>query len=53
VNKLLIFIAATIGGSLGWWLGSFVGIMAAFFVSVVGTAAGVFVAHRYISSNFS
>jgi cadmium resistance protein CadD (predicted permease) len=49
VTKLLIFIAATIGGSIGWWLGAFVGIMTAFMVSIVGTAAGVYIARRWAS----
>jgi cadmium resistance protein CadD (predicted permease) len=47
VTKLLIFLAATIGGAIGWWLGAFIGFMTAFFMSVVGTAAGVYVARRW------
>jgi cadmium resistance protein CadD (predicted permease) len=47
VTKLLVFIAATIGGGIGWWLGAFVGFMTAFFLSIVGTAAGVYVARRW------
>jgi len=31
---------ATIGGAIGWWLGSFVGFMTAYMVSTVLCAAG-------------
>ena len=46
MSKLLAFVGATIGGALGWWLGARVGMMTAFFLSVVGTAAGVYVGRR-------
>lgn len=42
-----MFIGASIGGAFGWWLGAFVGTMTAFFLSVVGTAAGVYLARRW------
>ena len=44
MKKLLTFVGATLGGSLGWWLGSGIGIMTAFLLSVVGTGAGVYAA---------
>ncbi len=44
--KLAMFVGASIGGALGWWLGAFIGTMTAFFLSVVGTAAGVYFARR-------
>ena len=47
MTKLLLFMAAMIGGGIGWWLGSFIGLMTAFMVSVVGTAAGVYAARRF------
>jgi uncharacterized membrane protein YeaQ/YmgE (transglycosylase-associated protein family) len=46
MSKLLGFVGASIGGSLGWWLGGHVGWMTAFFVSVVGTGAGLFAGRR-------
>ncbi|MDH3292158.1 MAG: hypothetical protein OEO20_16800 [Gemmatimonadota bacterium] len=50
--KLLALVGATIGGAVGWWLGSLLGLMAAFFFSVIGTALGVYggarVARRYL-----
>ena len=49
MTKVLILLAATIGGSIGWWLGAFIGTMTAFFLSVVGTAAAIYVARRWSS----
>jgi hypothetical protein len=46
MSKLLSLIGAIVGGAAGWWLGRLVGIMTAFCLSVVGTAAGVYVARR-------
>jgi len=42
-----MFLGASIGGVVGWWLGAFGGTMAAFFLSVVGTAVGVYLARRW------
>jgi uncharacterized membrane protein YeaQ/YmgE (transglycosylase-associated protein family) len=53
VTKLLGFVGATIGSSLGWWMGSGVGTMTAFMLSMVGTGVGIYfgrrVAHHYES----
>lgn len=46
MRKVLTFVGATLGGAVGWWLGSLVGFMTAFFVSMVGTAAGVYYGAR-------
>jgi uncharacterized membrane protein YeaQ/YmgE (transglycosylase-associated protein family) len=46
MGKLLGFIGATVGSSIGWWAGARVGIMTAFLVSVVGTGVGIYAAHR-------
>jgi F0F1-type ATP synthase assembly protein I len=46
MTKMLVFLVATIGSAIGWWLGAFIGTMSAFFLSVVGMAAGVYVARR-------
>ena len=46
MSKLLSLIGAIIGGTAGWWLGQRVGVMTAFCLSVVGTAAGVYVGRR-------
>jgi len=44
MNKILLFIGATLGGALGWWMGSFIGIMTAYVASVVLTALGIYLA---------
>jgi hypothetical protein len=47
VSKVAVFIGANIGGALGWWLGSLVGTMTAFFVMVIGTAVGGYLAKQW------
>ena len=49
MNKLLGFIGATVGGSVGWWLGERAGMMTAFIVSIIGTGAGMYAARRWLS----
>jgi hypothetical protein len=49
VGKLLGFIGATIGGTIGWWLGERVGLMTAFMISIVGTGLGMYAARRLFS----
>ena len=46
MTRLIAFIGATAGGSIGWWLGSQAGVMTAFFLSVIGSAAGGYYAKR-------
>ena len=46
--KVTGFIGATIGGAAGWWLGAHAGVMTAFFLSILGTAAGVYIARRWL-----
>ena len=46
MSKLLALLGATIGGAIGWWLGARVSTMAAFFLSVLGTAVGVYASRR-------
>ena len=44
MKRILVMVGATVGGSIGWWAGSGVGIMTAFLLSVVGTGAGIYAA---------
>ena len=44
MTRMLVLLAAMIGSAIGWWLGAFLGMMSAFFLSVVGMAGGVYVA---------
>jgi len=46
MSKLLALVGATLGGAVGWWLGSRIGLMTAFFLAVVGTALGVYGGRR-------
>jgi len=53
VKKLCLFISVSLGGYLGWWIGASFGLMTAYFLSVVGSLAGVLVGcsinRRYLS----
>jgi hypothetical protein len=44
--KLLSFLGASLGGTVGWWLGARVGIMTAFVISMLGTGVGMYAGHR-------
>jgi hypothetical protein len=51
--KMIKFVASTLGGSVGWWLGNYVGLMTAFFLSIIGTALGVYLAQLWASEYLS
>jgi len=42
MTKLFIFIGGTAGSYLGWWLGSFSGVMGSLFLSTVLGCAGIY-----------
>jgi predicted MFS family arabinose efflux permease len=42
MTRILIFIGMTVGGWIGWLVAERFGIMTAFFVSSLGSVAGVF-----------
>jgi hypothetical protein len=52
MRKLLVLMSVSLGGWLGWWLGARVGIMTGFFLSVIGTGLGLYVAQRIIRDHF-
>ena len=52
MSMLLYFCLTTLGSWLGWALGSPLGVMTAFFLSIVGTALGVYAARRITRSFF-
>ena len=52
MSRLLAIVGAVIGGWVGWWLGGLVGMMTAFALSVVGTAAGVYYGRRIARQYF-
>jgi hypothetical protein len=52
MNKLLAFFGMTIGGWLGWALGSPMGLFAAFILSIVGTGVGLYFGRRIANDYF-
>lgn len=52
MSKLLGLIGASMGGAAGWWLGDHIGLMTAFWLSMVGTGLGIYaggrIARRYV-----
>ena len=48
--KMVVILGASVGGGIGWWLGSRFGVMTAFFLSVIGTAAGAYLARRWVTN---
>ena len=51
-TKILSFVGGMVGSYAGWWLGSQFGeIMTSFMVSIVGTAAGIYIGRR-IAKNY-
>ncbi len=52
MRKLFAFLGATVLGWVGWWLGAFVGVMTAFFVSMVGTGVGMYAGARIARDYF-
>lgn len=47
MGKVLVFMGATVGGAIGWWLGDRVGLMTAFLLSAVGTGVGMYAGARF------
>ncbi len=48
MTRMLIFIFATLFGLLGWWLGSYLGVMGAWIVSGLGSILGVYWGWRIV-----
>ena len=48
MNRLLIFVGMTLGDYVGWCAGDYIrlGLIATFLISLVGNAAGVYLAWR-------
>ena len=51
MKKVLIIVSISIGGWIGWWIGKYIGFMTAYFLSVVGGAAGLFIG-QWIMKNY-
>jgi putative Mn2+ efflux pump MntP len=48
IEKLIVGVGASVGGSIGWWAGAAIGTMTAFMLCVVGTAVGTYAARRIV-----
>ena len=46
MSNFLAFVAASVGGWVGWVVGAPLGLMSAWTLSVVGTAVGVYAGRR-------
>lgn len=40
--KILGFTGSFVGGTIGWWVGAYAGIMTAFALSILGTGLGIY-----------
>jgi hypothetical protein len=46
MKKVLVILSISIGGWIGWWFGEYFGFMTAYFLSVVGAAAGLYFSRK-------
>lgn len=46
MKKVLVLVLSTVGSAAGWWLGSSVGIMSSFMLSMVGLGVGMWAGAR-------
>jgi hypothetical protein len=53
MGKIVKLVASTLGSYAGWRLGAHLGLMTAFFFSLIGTALGVYWAQRWVSEYLS
>lgn len=42
MTRLLVLIGATVGSTLGWWVGAPLGLMIAFILSMIGFGFGMY-----------
>jgi hypothetical protein len=49
MKKVLIFLSISVGGWIGWWLGTHIGFMTAYFLSIFGGAAGLYTGRRVMN----
>ena len=51
MRSLIGWLAASVLGALGWWLGGVIGIGTALLLSAVGSAVGLWVGFRWFDEN--
>ena len=47
METLIVFITTTVLGTIGWWLGDYIGLTTAVILSIVGTAIGVYIGRKF------
>ena len=47
MKRFIALIPATVGSMIGWWLGARVGLMTAFWLSTLGSGAGLYFGIRF------
>ena len=50
-KTLVVMLASTITGTIGWYVGAIFGVMTAWTLSVVGTALGVYYSRKWAVEN--
>lgn len=48
MSKLMGFLGVIIGGSVGWWLGSLVGLTTAIILSGFGSGFGLYMGRKFV-----
>jgi hypothetical protein len=52
LSTVVVFVAGSIGGAVGWWMGERLGVFTAFMFSIVATAAAMYFTRRWARSYF-
>lgn len=50
MSAISVLLAMTIGGSVGWWLGSLIGTFTAVLLSGIGTGLGIYIMRKIIKN---
>jgi hypothetical protein len=53
MRRIIGWLAATVAGSMGWWLGSKVGFAAAVIVSAVAAGGGLYAGYRWFDDHLA
>lgn len=49
MRGFISMVAGSLGGAVGWWLGSYEGFMTAFFISIICTGVAVYFCRRLMN----